>query len=155
MAKQYDVLFRLLLLGDSGVGKTCLLCRFTDNEFHPSHISTIGKTLHRLQELFLGFHSSLVLISTHMRLNGLSAFSTEYRLRISLLLWPLNSQSEFHNDLIRNFKEAFCFDLIRVEHARGIKTINNMIALVGEALRGKIQHLAAMQMSLPTISTWH
>uniref|UniRef100_A0AAY5KDJ1 small monomeric GTPase n=1 Tax=Esox lucius TaxID=8010 RepID=A0AAY5KDJ1_ESOLU len=44
MAKQYDVLFRLLLLGDSGVGKTCLLCRFTDNEFHPSHISTIGKS---------------------------------------------------------------------------------------------------------------
>ncbi|XP_016085489.1 ras-related protein Rab-15-like [Sinocyclocheilus grahami] len=42
MAKQYDVLFKLLLLGDSGVGKTCLLCRFTDNEFHPSHISTIG-----------------------------------------------------------------------------------------------------------------
>uniref|UniRef100_A0A8V0ZR14 small monomeric GTPase n=1 Tax=Gallus gallus TaxID=9031 RepID=A0A8V0ZR14_CHICK len=42
MAKQYDVLFRLLLLGDSGVGKTCLLCRFTDSEFHPAHISTIG-----------------------------------------------------------------------------------------------------------------
>ncbi|XP_078419315.1 ras-related protein Rab-15 isoform X2 [Cetorhinus maximus] len=42
MAKQYDVLFRLLLIGDSGVGKTCLLCRFTDNQFHASHISTIG-----------------------------------------------------------------------------------------------------------------
>ncbi|NXM07793.1 RAB15 protein, partial [Tyrannus savana] len=28
--------------GDSGVGKTCLLCRFTDNQFHPAHISTIG-----------------------------------------------------------------------------------------------------------------
>ncbi|KAM9432275.1 ras-related protein Rab-15-like isoform 2-T2 [Salvelinus alpinus] len=42
MAKQYDVLLRLLLLGDSGVGKTCLLCRFTDNECHSSHISTIG-----------------------------------------------------------------------------------------------------------------
>jgi len=42
MAKQYDVLFRLLLIGDSGVGKTCLLCRFTDNEFHSSHISTIA-----------------------------------------------------------------------------------------------------------------
>jgi len=54
MAKQYDVLFRLLLLGDSGVGKTCLLCRFTDNEFHPSHISTIGKSvtfMHSLKEL--------------------------------------------------------------------------------------------------------
>ncbi|XP_076834258.1 ras-related protein Rab-15-like isoform X2 [Brachyhypopomus gauderio] len=42
MAKQYDVLFRLLLLGDSGVGKTRLLCRFTDNEFFSPHISTIG-----------------------------------------------------------------------------------------------------------------
>ncbi|XP_062326041.1 ras-related protein Rab-15-like isoform X2 [Osmerus eperlanus] len=42
MAKQYDVLVRLLILGDSGVGKTCLIRRFTDNEFHPSHISTIG-----------------------------------------------------------------------------------------------------------------
>ncbi|XP_029316737.1 ras-related protein Rab-15-like isoform X2 [Cottoperca gobio] len=42
MAKQYDVLFRLLMLGDSGVGKTCMLRRFTESEFHPSHISTIG-----------------------------------------------------------------------------------------------------------------
>ncbi|XP_029937801.1 ras-related protein Rab-15-like [Myripristis murdjan] len=38
----YDVLLRLMILGDSGVGKTCLLRRFTENEFHPSHISTIG-----------------------------------------------------------------------------------------------------------------
>ncbi|XP_051251928.1 ras-related protein Rab-15 [Dicentrarchus labrax] len=42
MAKQYDVLFRLIMLGDSGVGKTCMLRRFTDSEFDPSHISTIG-----------------------------------------------------------------------------------------------------------------
>ncbi|XP_019940308.2 ras-related protein Rab-15-like [Paralichthys olivaceus] len=42
MAKQYDMLFRLLMLGDSGVGKTCMLRRFTDSEFDPSHISTIG-----------------------------------------------------------------------------------------------------------------
>ncbi|XP_037652223.1 ras-related protein Rab-15-like [Sebastes umbrosus] len=42
MAKQYDVLFRLLMLGDSGVGKTCMLRRFTESDFDPSHISTIG-----------------------------------------------------------------------------------------------------------------
>ncbi|XP_069574762.1 ras-related protein Rab-15-like [Brachyistius frenatus] len=42
MAKQYDVLLRLLMLGDSGVGKTCMLRRFTESEFDPSHISTIG-----------------------------------------------------------------------------------------------------------------
>ncbi|KAF3701312.1 Ras-related protein Rab-15 [Channa argus] len=42
MAKQYDILCRLLMLGDSGVGKTCMLRRFTESEFDPSHISTIG-----------------------------------------------------------------------------------------------------------------
>lgn len=65
MAKQYDVLFRLLLLGDSGVGKTCLLCRFTDNEFHPSHISTIGKTLHCQQDLILHFNLLFFLFFLH------------------------------------------------------------------------------------------
>ncbi|XP_015773786.1 PREDICTED: ras-related protein Rab-13-like [Acropora digitifera] len=42
MAKSYDHLFKILLIGDSGVGKTCILCRFANNEFNRSHISTIG-----------------------------------------------------------------------------------------------------------------
>ncbi|KAJ0008908.1 hypothetical protein NQD34_016323 [Periophthalmus magnuspinnatus] len=42
MAKQYDILFRLLMLGDSGVGKTSMLRSFTDSDFESSHISTIG-----------------------------------------------------------------------------------------------------------------
>ncbi|XP_033110582.1 ras-related protein Rab-15-like isoform X2 [Anneissia japonica] len=42
MAKQYDVLIRLLMIGDSGVGKTCMLCRFTEETVVNPHISTIG-----------------------------------------------------------------------------------------------------------------
>ena len=42
MAKNYDYLFRLLLVGDSGVGKTCILIRFVENTFASSYISTIG-----------------------------------------------------------------------------------------------------------------
>lgn len=43
MSKQaYDYLFKILLIGDSGVGKTCILCRFSDDSFNPSFISTIG-----------------------------------------------------------------------------------------------------------------
>lgn len=45
MAKSYDYLFKILLIGDSGVGKTCILCRFASNEFNRSHISTIGKLI--------------------------------------------------------------------------------------------------------------
>lgn len=42
MAKNYDFLFRLLLVGDSGVGKTCILIRFVENTFSESYIATIG-----------------------------------------------------------------------------------------------------------------
>ncbi|CAF0736150.1 unnamed protein product [Rotaria sordida] len=42
MAKAYDYLFKLLLIGDSGVGKTCVLLRFCDSAFSTTFISTIG-----------------------------------------------------------------------------------------------------------------
>ena len=42
MAKAYDYLFKLLLIGDSGVGKTCVLFRFSDDAFNTTFISTIG-----------------------------------------------------------------------------------------------------------------
>ncbi|CAN0878079.1 Ras-related protein RIC1, partial [Linum grandiflorum] len=37
-----DYLFKLLLIGDSGVGKSCLLLRFADDSYIESYISTIG-----------------------------------------------------------------------------------------------------------------
>jgi len=40
--KTYDLLFKLLLIGDSGVGKTCVLFRFSDDAFNTTFISTIG-----------------------------------------------------------------------------------------------------------------
>lgn len=40
--KAYDLLFKLLLIGDSGVGKTCILFRFSDDAFNTTFISTIG-----------------------------------------------------------------------------------------------------------------
>lgn len=42
MAKNYDHLFKLLIIGDSGVGKSCILQRFAGDEFPTSYVSTIG-----------------------------------------------------------------------------------------------------------------
>ncbi len=39
---EYDYLFKILIVGDSGVGKSCLLYRFTDDIYTDSYISTIG-----------------------------------------------------------------------------------------------------------------
>ena len=45
MAKTYDFLFKLLLIGDSGVGKTCILVRFSEDAFNSTFISTIGECI--------------------------------------------------------------------------------------------------------------
>lgn len=39
---KYDYLLKLLLIGDSGVGKSCLLLRYSDDSFTSSFITTIG-----------------------------------------------------------------------------------------------------------------
>ncbi len=40
--EDYDFLFKIVLIGDSGVGKTNLLSRFTKNEFNLGCKPTIG-----------------------------------------------------------------------------------------------------------------
>jgi Ras-related protein Rab-8A len=40
--QHYDALVKLLIVGDSGVGKSCLLLRFADDAWTPSFITTIG-----------------------------------------------------------------------------------------------------------------
>lgn len=130
MAKQYDVLFRLLLLGDSGVGKTCLLCRFTDNEFHPSHISTIGKTLHCQQDSFVTCFLHFMLISFLIYPNPLSSF---YVCVCVPFLWPIIFLPIRSNKVERE-SAALLFNHSSEFIQQKWKSV---IGLFGEALRGE------------------
>ena len=42
MNQEYDFLYKVLLLGDSGTGKSSLILRYTDDTFNSSLVSSIG-----------------------------------------------------------------------------------------------------------------
>jgi GTPase SAR1 family protein len=42
MIKEYDYLFKIVIIGNSSVGKSSLLRRFADDQFQESYLATIG-----------------------------------------------------------------------------------------------------------------
>lgn len=38
----YDFMFKVIVIGDSGVGKTNLILKFSDRDFNPNYLPTIG-----------------------------------------------------------------------------------------------------------------
>lgn len=42
MIKEHDYLFKIVLIGNSSVGKSSLLRRFTDETFQDAYLATIG-----------------------------------------------------------------------------------------------------------------
>jgi hypothetical protein len=95
-----DYLFKLLLIGDSGVGKSCLLLRFADDTYTESYISTIGvdfkirtielegKTVKLQIVSFCCFHSSFFSLNNSLStLRPSSPPNTYTRIQNALLLF--------------------------------------------------------------------
>lgn len=42
LRSNYDYIFKIVVIGDPAVGKTSMMCRYTDNKFYEEHLTTIG-----------------------------------------------------------------------------------------------------------------
>lgn len=81
MGDHYDLHVKLLMLGDTGVGKTCLLLRYAFDSFSPTFITTIGIDF-KIKEV---------------ELDGL---------RIKLQIWDTAGQERFRTITVSYFKGA-------------------------------------------------
>ena len=81
MEQEYDLHVKLLMLGDTGVGKTCLLLRYAFDSFSPTFITTIGIDF-KIKEV---------------ELDGL---------RVKLQIWDTAGQERFRTITVSYFKGA-------------------------------------------------
>jgi Ras-related protein Rab-11A len=85
--EEYDYLFKVVLIGDSGVGKSNLLSRFTRNEFCLESKSTIG-----VEFATRTLQVTITLLSLSLSIYSLLhfAWSTSI-LNVLLLVWFLSA----------------------------------------------------------------
>lgn len=84
----YDIAFKVMLVGDSGVGKTCLLVRFKDGAFLAgSFISTVG----------IDFRNKLMNIDT---------------LKVKLQIWDTAGQERFRSVTHAYYRDAHALLLL-------------------------------------------
>ncbi|XP_071833429.1 ras-related protein Rab-15-like [Apostichopus japonicus] len=98
MAKQYDVLIRLLLIGESGVGKTCMLCRFTEEGFISPHISTIGIDF-KMKTLLIGGVRARIQIWDTAGQERFDTVTAQYFRRAQgvILVYDITNEASFRN----------------------------------------------------------
>ena len=73
--EQYDLLFKLMLVGDAGVGKSSVIMRYSNDAFTTPSISTMGKRGHVFNLAFLSSLFSLPLLPSVWCKIGLFALS--------------------------------------------------------------------------------
>ena len=81
MTSEPSVTFKILTIGESGVGKTCILRRFVENKFLKNHLATIG----------IDFKTKTININNQ---------------EIKLKLWDTAGQERFRNITTQYYKGA-------------------------------------------------
>jgi len=114
MARTYDYLFKLLLIGDSGVGKTCILFRFSEDAFNTSFISTIGIDF-KIRTIELdGKKIKLQIWDTAGQERFRTITTAYYRGAMGIMLvYDITNEKSFENikNWIRNIEEHASYDV--------------------------------------------
>uniref|UniRef100_A0A3P9C8D0 small monomeric GTPase n=1 Tax=Maylandia zebra TaxID=106582 RepID=A0A3P9C8D0_9CICH len=93
----YDYLIKLLALGDSGVGKTTFLYRYTDNKFNRKFTTTVGIDFREKRVVYTG--------------TGVDG-ATEKNFKVHLQLWDTAGQERFRSLTTAFFRDAMGFLLM-------------------------------------------
>uniref|UniRef100_A0A3Q2X8C4 small monomeric GTPase n=1 Tax=Haplochromis burtoni TaxID=8153 RepID=A0A3Q2X8C4_HAPBU len=113
----YDIAFKVMLVGDSGVGKTCLLVRFKDGAFLAgSFISTVGIDFRNKVMTIDAVKVKLQIWDTAGQERFRSVTHAYYRdAHALLLLYDVTNKASFDNIRVRSDSPACQLHLISIQ----------------------------------------
>ena len=115
MSAKKEFMYKILLLGDSSVGKTCILTRYSENTFQEDHLATIG----------LDFKQKNVNLE-----NGKS---------VKVQIWDTAGQDRFKSITKNYYKGAHGIMLIYdVTTRRSFDNVRNWIDTIKEEVSDKV-----------------
>jgi Ras-related protein Rab-2A len=150
-----DYVFKYIIVGDSSVGKSCLMLRFTDNRFKPDHDITIGVEFGS-KLVKVGKHSVKVQIwDTAGQETFRSIARSYYRGAVSVLLvYDITNKDSFINiyrwlceikeqtdheiciTLVGNKLDLNAHRTVKVEEAKEFALNNDLLFVESSALTG-------------------
>mmetsp|Transcript_19824 Transcript_19824/g.28510 ORF Transcript_19824/g.28510 Transcript_19824/m.28510 type:complete len:205 (+) Transcript_19824:121-735(+) len=115
--EEFDLHVKLLMLGDTGVGKTCLLLKYVQNSFSPTFITTIG----------IDFKIKIINIGD---------------MKVKLQIWDTAGQERFRTITVSYFKGAHAIMLVYdVTDRDTFDNIKNWVMEIKEYADPKVQIL--------------
>ena len=130
----YTYLFKFIIIGESGVGKSCLLLQFLDKKFQALHDLTIG------ERCFCCSLSSMLILSAGVEFGSKKILINNDT--VKLQIWDTAGQENFRS-VTRGYYRGSCCALLVYDVTRR-DTFNSLVTWMEEAKEYTNNHLVIM-----------
>ncbi|XP_050804910.1 ras-related protein Rab-10 isoform X1 [Gopherus flavomarginatus] len=139
--KTYDLLFKLLLIGDSGVGKTCVLFRFSDDAFNTTFISTIDGAAPGWEWLLSVLEPGRPLVSTRRIDFKIKTVELQGK-KIKLQIWDTAGQERFHTITTSYYRGAMGIMLVYdITNGKSFENISKWLRNIDEHANEDVERM--------------
>ena len=107
MAKEENQVFKIITLGESGVGKTSIINRFTKNEFYENISSTIGINFSNKEMIINNKHKIILRIIDTAGQERFRSLSKSYYKNVDVVLFVFSMNDKESFEKITEWMESF------------------------------------------------
>jgi len=132
MALDFVATYKVLVLGDSNVGKTCIVHRYCDEKYYDTYISTIGKSTYHIVYIFIFCLASMLTLTIFISFNSNSITGIDFKQKlinldgvpIKLQIWDTAGQERFRTLTTAYYRGAM--GILLMYDVTNLESYNNL-----------------------------